>query len=491
MRSPGRLKGTLFSGTLPLLSLTPNPPMETTLIKTLIAAIATTVALAAATACAHAQVQAQPFGQHGDWLVEFVPADPNPRARMGAHCRATRVTGNRSGLRFVIGKDFSWIDYMESGALQPGDRYEVEYWFDRNRSEATVDSAQMVRDNEGSQWMRIPEPKVGVYEILSNGDVKTFTVKVKGRRDQWEFPVEGGLDAFGGLMKCGEERVQNTQAAPPPRRQAAPPPVAQVQPPPPPPPSAQPQGRQADCLMTIRGRNFIDGRCQFESDKDGSFRVFGEKYFAYVNIMSRGVADASWNGNPPTQHAQEPLGELRRNGACWESNAVRICAWGLGERPRSLPPLAAAPPPPPPAVQAPPPMQAAPPPRAPAPGQSFYAKEEGGLCVDIAGGRLNPGTPIQLWGCHSQAPQRFGVRGGQVFVTANPGLCVDGGDRQQLRLVDCRTSRTQWRYDPRVGQVRSNSGLCWDVSNGKYDQRTPVIAYQCHNGGNQKFVLNN
>lgn len=145
------------------------------------------------------------------------------------------------------------------------------------------------------------------------------------------------------------------------------------------------------------------------------------------------------------------------------------------------------------AAVAPPPRAPAPPPTAAraAPGQSFYTKQEGGLCVDITGGQIREGTPIMLWTCHSQAPQRFGTRGGQVFVAANPDLCVDGGDRQQLVLVDCRRSRTQWRYDARSGQVRSNGGLCWDINNAVYEPRAQVIAYQCHNGANQRFVLNN
>jgi hypothetical protein len=217
--------------------------------------------------------------------------------------------------------------------------------------------------------------------------------------------------------------------------------------------------------MTVNGRNYIDGRCQFESDPDGSFRAFGEKYFAYVNVSSPGVADASWNGDPPTSHAQERLGELRRRGACWESNTVRICAWALGQRPPAQQAVAAPPPPPPPAarmappvppplaqIMPPPPPGAAPPPppgmapppppapmerpappppppgaRPPAPGMSFYVRGEGGLCFDISGGRLQPGTPIQLWRCHQQAPQRFGVdpQRGIIYAAANPGLCVD------------------------------------------------------------------
>ena len=59
-------------------------------------------------------------------------------------------------------------------------------------------------------------------------------------------------------------------------------------------------------------------------------------------------------------------------------------------------------------VQAPPPRPAG---RPPTPGKSFYATAEGAdvpsLCPDIKGGRIAPGTPIQMWQCHQQAPRQF------------------------------------------------------------------------------------
>jgi hypothetical protein len=82
--------------------------------------------------------------------------------------------------------------------------------------------------------------------------------------------------------------------------------------------------------MAVNGRTCIDGSCRFDADKDGSFRVFGTRHFAYVTVLSPGVAEASWNEDPPTSSVQAPLGGLRRNGACWESPTVQICAWQLG-----------------------------------------------------------------------------------------------------------------------------------------------------------------
>ena len=148
------------------------------------------------------------------------------------------------------------------------------------------------------------------------------------------------------LFECRDARIpasQGAQPAPPARAAQASPPAI---------PPSQTEGRPAECLMTVNGKNYIDGGCRFDADPDGSFRVFGKRYFAYVNVTSPGIADASWNFDPPTSSAQAPLGELRRNGACWESPTVRICAWQTGQRPPQTPVAQAVPPP----------VQAAPPP---------------------------------------------------------------------------------------------------------------------------------
>lgn len=123
---------------------------------------------------------------------------------------------------------------------------------------------------------------------------------------------------------------------------------------------------------------------------------------------------------------------------------------------------------------------------------AFYVKAEGSLCVDIKGGQLKEGTPIQLWPCHGKAPQNFNIETtmGLVFAMAKQELCVDGRDRQPLRLVNCERVHTQWRYDARTSTVRSANGLCWDILQMKIQQQQPLVAWKCHNGRNQQFVFN-
>jgi hypothetical protein len=78
------------------------------------------------------------------------------------------------------------------------------------------------------------------------------------------------------------------------------------------------------CKLVVEGNTYIDGKCDYESDPDGSFRIFGAIYFAYVDVNGD-TAEATWNANPKSLHAGAPLGTLTRKGACWENATTQIC----------------------------------------------------------------------------------------------------------------------------------------------------------------------
>jgi hypothetical protein len=156
-----------------------------------------------------------------------------------------------------------------------------------------------------------------------------------------------------------------------------------------------------------------------------------------------------------------------------------------------------APPPPPQQQAAPRPPQGAP---AGGRGKSFYIVAEGAdepsLCVDIAGGKIAPATPIMLWKCHGQAPQKFVLdpRNGRIRLGSNTGLCVDGVKNQQLLVTPCDMVVNDWLYDEKSSTVRTSSGLCWDIRGGNQPQnirmRQQILAWPCYGGINQKFVFN-
>lgn len=89
------------------------------------------------------------------------------------------------------------------------------------------------------------------------------------------------------------------------------------------------------CLLDVGLHRLIDGPCMFRSlGADGSFEIattghdqYGyPRYFAHV-LLLEGKASGYWNEKEFAEHAQTPLGDLTRNGACWVSDTAKVCAW--------------------------------------------------------------------------------------------------------------------------------------------------------------------
>jgi hypothetical protein len=93
--------------------------------------------------------------------------------------------------------------------------------------------------------------------------------------------------------------------------------------------------RPAMCKLVVKGKTYINGRCNFESFGEGSFAIgvlrddqripAGGFYFAYVDVHGN-TAEAKWNEDKRDMHANAPLGTLTRKGACWENAIAQICA---------------------------------------------------------------------------------------------------------------------------------------------------------------------
>jgi hypothetical protein len=86
--------------------------------------------------------------------------------------------------------------------------------------------------------------------------------------------------------------------------------------------------RQALCKFTVEGKTYINSRCHFESDPDGSFRIWDDVHTVYVDVDGN-TAEATWNKNPKSFHADSRLGTFTRKGACWENATAKICARSL------------------------------------------------------------------------------------------------------------------------------------------------------------------
>lgn len=205
--------------------------------------------------------------------------------------------------------------------------------------------------------------------------------------------------------------------------------------------------KPASCTLVVKGKSYIEGACQFEADPDGSFRIFGKDYFAYVNVTGK-TAEASWNGAAKASHAHEPLGALTRNGACWENATAKICA-------RALPPAKAAA-----AIAAQP------------KGEMIYPDFPGASqsCVMARGGKWIEGAQLVLDNCPGDgSSNRFLRTKDMLAIDKADGLCAGvarGGPKPLATLQKCGGAETAWSAASKQtdsGVVRSPANECWTI----------------------------
>ena len=123
-------------------------------------------------------------------------------------------------------------------------------------------------------------------------------------------------------------------------------------------------------------------------------------------------------------------------------------------------------------------------------GRGGEIRGAGGLCLDVRGGKFQPGTTLQMYGCNGTASQRFSLgRGGEIRVR---DLCVDvdrGDPRDGARVVlwPCSGSRSQ-SWSPRGGQIVSElNGKCLDVEDGRVRQEAPAMVWSCNRSPSQRW----
>ena len=203
----------------------------------------------------------------------------------------------------------------------------------------------------------------------------------------------------------------------------------------------------ADCELTVNGSTYIKGVCQFNSETDGSFQITGKDYFAYVNVVSPGVAEASWNADPASTHAHTPLGEVRQSGGCWTGKGVKICARGLS----------------------------------PAAEKAAIASQPDGLalfpemalqaCIRVEGA-LVPGANPVLHNCQIPSDLIFVRRpDGSLGVAKQPDLCfgleAPGMSRPPLLILEkCQPGSPRWTTaatSTDAAPVHSAAGLCLSI----------------------------
>jgi hypothetical protein len=83
----------------------------------------------------------------------------------------------------------------------------------------------------------------------------------------------------------------------------------------------------AKCLLVLGGAIIIDGPCNlWIHTDDGSFDMYVSHAYAMIDIEAKGRAKGWWNGGV-SSYADRSLGDLIRDGACWENEWAKVCAW--------------------------------------------------------------------------------------------------------------------------------------------------------------------
>jgi hypothetical protein len=133
--------------------------------------------------------------------------------------------------------------------------------------------------------------------------------------------------------------------------------------------------------------------------------------------------------------------------------------------------------------------------------ERMYVRGFGGLCLDLKGGNLANGTPIQMWECGALggANQRWSLGGdGQLHYGGLDGSKCARVVNGQLVLWDCVAGWTSQLFTF-ANQRIQHAGLCLDVygpSDSQYlsGQGMPangntVQAFTCNGSMNQKWNL--
>lgn len=246
----------------------------------------------------------------------------------------------------------------------------------------------------------------------------------------------------------------------------------------------------ADCLLQVEGKTYIKGICEFTPGEKGSFQIMGKDYFATLYIFDasdgkeyagKSIGEAHWNADPASTHAQAPLGEVRRKGACWESPTVKICARALSPAKRAE-------------IESTRPN-----------GQMIELIEAGYPAAFPRGYRLAPGAELVLGNIQSargELPKLFVPGSDNIQIDKHPELCIDAkptgkANLSRLVLEDCQRVSVKWKLSEKDGSIRSTSGnLCWSLPDINADSEAwpiQIMAGPCSNkpDGNRRFGFNN
>lgn len=125
--------------------------------------------------------------------------------------------------------------------------------------------------------------------------------------------------------------------------------------------------------------------------------------------------------------------------------------------------------------------------------EQFISAHAAGTCLTNSGGTAS------IQGCvKSSSSQSIAMRwiaGENVFFGPLKigGQCLEArGQGQALGFSACKPSPAQeWKLTGSTGALNNGQGMCADLPNQTRQAGSPVIAWPCHGGNNQKWLNGN
>lgn len=120
--------------------------------------------------------------------------------------------------------------------------------------------------------------------------------------------------------------------------------------------------------------------------------------------------------------------------------------------------------------------------------------------ADVLGSKHAPGKCLDaknnveaiVWDCHGGSNQQVSFSGYGAFKVGGRCLGAAGQSMQQgeqLVFTACNNNNLGQRWAFYRGALRNELGYCADIKGGSKTSGTPVIAWSCHGGANQKWGL--
>lgn len=130
----------------------------------------------------------------------------------------------------------------------------------------------------------------------------------------------------------------------------------------------------------------------------------------------------------------------------------------------------------------------------------FYLIRDMKKCLDVRGGQITDGAPLQIWDCNGQSNQNFiWCSDGRIVSAVNDNMCLDvpGEDpykTKDLQLWQCNSGAhgQYWEFDAKTQSIfppSSGDTMCVDVESASDTNGASVNIYNCKPGTGERWYF--